>query len=65
MPLLRRYAMMKQWAAQDPQGFRKTLAWDSFHMNDAGYACLAEALAPGIVAASRQGGVGTAMAPAR
>ncbi len=62
VPLLRRYAMMKQWAAQDPQGFRKTLAWDSFHMNDAGYTCLADALAPAIVAASRVGGGNAAMA---
>lgn len=65
-PLLRRYAMMKQWAAEDPKGFRGTLSWDSFHMNDAGYTCLAEALAPAIIAAARQGGGGAASAkPAR
>ncbi|MFG1183434.1 SGNH/GDSL hydrolase family protein [Xanthobacter aminoxidans] len=67
VPLLRRYAMMKQWAAEDPKGFRGTLSWDSFHMNDAGYACLADALAPAIIAAAKQGGgSGTASAkPAR
>ncbi len=66
VPLLRRYAMMKQWAAEDPKGFRGTLSWDSFHMNDAGYTCLADALAPAIIAAAKQGGGGTASAkPAR
>lgn len=51
VPLLPRYLMMKQWAAQDPAGLRATLAWDRFHSNDKGYACLAELLAPAIVAA--------------
>ncbi|MDI4657673.1 SGNH/GDSL hydrolase family protein [Xanthobacter autotrophicus] len=50
-PLLPRYLMMKQWAAQDPAGLRATLAWDRFHPNDRGYACLADLLAPAIVAA--------------
>ncbi|MCG5237522.1 SGNH/GDSL hydrolase family protein [Xanthobacter oligotrophicus] len=49
--LLPRYLMMKQWAAQDPAGLRATLAWDHFHSNDKGYACLADLLAPAIVAA--------------
>ncbi|MDI4663640.1 SGNH/GDSL hydrolase family protein [Xanthobacter autotrophicus] len=52
VPLLPRYVMMKQWAAQDPAGFRSTLSWDRFHMNDKGYACLADLLAPAIVAAA-------------
>lgn len=60
VPLLRRYAMMKQWAAGDPAGFRATLSWDSFHMNDAGYACLADLLAPSIIAAVRAPGLGPA-----
>lgn len=59
VPLLRRYAMMKQWAAEDPAGFRGLFSWDRFHMNDKGYACLAEDLAAGIIAA-----VGAAKAPA-
>ena len=50
-PLLPRYQMMKQWAAQDPAGLRATLAWDRFHSNDKGYACLADLLAPAIVTA--------------
>ncbi|MFG1286068.1 SGNH/GDSL hydrolase family protein [Xanthobacter versatilis] len=50
-PLLPRYLMMKQWAAQDPAGLRAMLAWDSFHSNDKGYACLADLLAPAIVSA--------------
>lgn len=53
VPLLRRYAMMKQWALKDPAGFRGTLSWDSFHMNDAGYSCLADLLAPSILSAVR------------
>lgn len=47
--LLPRYVMMKQWAAQDPVSFRATLSWDRFHLNDAGYACLAELIAPAIL----------------
>ncbi|MEP9355867.1 SGNH/GDSL hydrolase family protein [Xanthobacter sp. KR7-65] len=66
VPLLRRYAMMKQWATRDPAGFRGTLWWDSFHMNDAGYSCLAELLAPSILTAVRSGGAARpAAAPAR
>ncbi|MFG1298819.1 SGNH/GDSL hydrolase family protein [Xanthobacter sp. V3C-3] len=47
--VMQRYRMMKQWAAQDPQGFKASLAWDSFHQGDKGYACLAELIAPAIV----------------
>ncbi|MFG1347093.1 SGNH/GDSL hydrolase family protein [Xanthobacter autotrophicus DSM 431] len=56
VPLLKRYAMTKAWAAQDPQGFRATLSWDSFHSNDAGYSCLADLLAPPILSAVRGAG---------
>ena len=63
VPLLKRYAMTKAWAAQDPQGFRATLAFDSFHSNDAGYACLAELLAPAIASAVK-GGAKAAANPA-
>jgi len=48
-PLLHRYAMMKQWSVDDPQGFRGLFWWDRFHMNDKGYACLAELLAGAVV----------------
>ncbi|MFG1393702.1 SGNH/GDSL hydrolase family protein [Xanthobacter agilis] len=51
VPLLGRYAMMKQWAAEDPDGFRHLFSWDRFHMNDKGYACLAQELADAVVQA--------------
>ncbi|MFS8038225.1 SGNH/GDSL hydrolase family protein [Xanthobacter sp. AM11] len=51
--LLPRYVMMKQWAAQDPAAFRATLSWDRFHLNDAGYACLAEIIAAAVIDAVR------------
>jgi len=50
-PLLDRYALMKAWAERDPAGFGGLLSWDRFHMNDAGYACLADLLAAAILAA--------------
>lgn len=49
-PLLRRYAIMRAWAEAAPD--RPMLAADGFHMNDAGYACLAELLADGILASA-------------
>lgn len=52
VPLLARYAMMKEWAGRDPGGYRDLLSWDRFHMSDAGYACLAELLAFTILAAA-------------
>lgn len=51
--ILPRYAMMKAWSEQDPEGFRKLLAWDRFHMNDAGYACLAQLLSDSILESLR------------
>jgi len=51
VPVLPRYAMMKQWAQDDPAGYRALLAWDNFHMSDAGYACLGQLLADAILAA--------------
>lgn len=71
VPVLRRYAMMKQWAADDPEGFRGLFAWDRFHMNDRGYACLAGQLADAIIAAVQgakappAAGAPPAAAPAR
>lgn len=63
-PLLPRYAMMKQWAARDPEGFRGLFSWDRFHMNDAGYACLADLLAFAILAAGGPSAPAPAAAPA-
>lgn len=51
--VLPRYAMMKEWSERDPDGFRKLLAWDRFHMNDAGYACLAQLLSDAILESLR------------
>jgi acyl-CoA thioesterase I len=44
VPVFGRYAMMKRWKAQGDGVLLATLAPDRFHMNDRGYACLAEAL---------------------
>lgn len=54
-PVLPRYAMMKEMAARDPEGFRGLLAWDRFHMNDAGYACLARLLGDSILESLKPG----------
>ena len=62
-PLLRRYAMMKQWASDDPESFKGLFAWDRFHMNDTGYACLAEQLAGTIAAAVRAARAPVAASP--
>jgi acyl-CoA thioesterase I len=43
VPVFRRYAMMKQWSAQGSD-LLAALSPDHFHMNDAGYGCLAQAL---------------------
>lgn len=68
--ILNRYAMMKQWSVEDPEGFRRLFWWDRFHMNDSGYACLAQelagAIADAVVAAKAPAAAGRngAMAPA-
>lgn len=61
--VLPRYAMMKEWAARDPHGFRGLFWWDGFHMNDTGYACLADLAGGAIlkaVEAARAGAPGAA-----
>lgn len=52
-PLVSRYAMMKRWAADDPEGFAAALSWDRFHMSDQGYACLGGAVADMVLGAVR------------
>ncbi|GGE27538.1 hypothetical protein GCM10007276_00870 [Agaricicola taiwanensis] len=48
IPLVRRFQAMTYWS-QLPEDVRRTmLAADSFHMNDQGYACLAEMMAEGL-----------------
>lgn len=54
--LLPRYSMMKTWSQHDPTGFRQLLSWDRFHMNDAGYACLAQLLSITILEALQADG---------
>jgi lysophospholipase L1-like esterase len=44
VPVFDRYSMMKTWRADSESTLLATLAQDRFHMNDKGYACLAEAL---------------------
>ena len=44
IPVFDRYGMMKGWRAGGEAVLLATLAQDHFHMNDRGYACLAEAL---------------------
>jgi lysophospholipase L1-like esterase len=44
IPVFDRYSMMKTWRADGEATLLATLAQDHFHMNDKGYACLAEAL---------------------
>jgi lysophospholipase L1-like esterase len=43
--LFPRYRLMKFWASVEPGGVESMLASDGFHMNDAGYACVADTLA--------------------
>jgi acyl-CoA thioesterase-1 len=45
VPVFSRYKLMKDWAGRDPGGWRALLSGDSFHMNDAGYDCLASGIA--------------------
>ena len=47
VPLMRRYAAMRYWASRS-NGPQLMLASDSFHLNDRGYACIAEVLAEGL-----------------
>jgi acyl-CoA thioesterase-1 len=44
IPVFDRYGMMKSWGAGGEDVLLANLAQDHFHMNDRGYACLAEAL---------------------
>ncbi|MGQ3674098.1 SGNH/GDSL hydrolase family protein [Xanthobacter sp. TB0139] len=60
--LLPRYSMMKAWSRRDPTGFGQLLSWDRFHMNEAGYACLAQLLSATILEALQ--GSGTSKKPA-
>ncbi|MEN5083666.1 SGNH/GDSL hydrolase family protein [Bosea sp. TWI1241] len=45
VPVLSRYAAMREWYERDAEGFMAALAGDRFHMSDAGYACLAQDIA--------------------
>ena len=45
VPVFSRFAMMKAWAAKSAATLAAALSPDGFHMDDAGYACFARALA--------------------
>ena len=45
VPWFSRYALMRAWDARSPGELRGRLADDGFHMNEAGYACIAGLLA--------------------
>ena len=53
VPLFPRYELMRHWATLSPPP--TVLADDRFHLNDDGYACLAEQVATMIVRAVREG----------
>lgn len=62
VPLLRRFEAMRHWESL-PEDVRKPmLAADNFHMNDQGYACLAEVLAEGLSRRLENAGVQAASA---
>jgi lysophospholipase L1-like esterase len=48
VPLFRRFGMMRYW--QEQPGAPKLVGEDGLHLNDAGYGCLAIALADALVA---------------
>ena len=50
VPLFRRFAMMRYWQNEPSSVAPKTVGPDGLHMNDAGYGCLAAALADALVA---------------
>lgn len=48
VPVLSRYAMMKDWRSRYAKALGSLLSRDGLHMNDLGYRCLAHALAEAI-----------------
>jgi acyl-CoA thioesterase I len=48
VPVLSRYAMMKNWGAKSAKALSLLLSGDGLHMSDLGYRCLAHALAEAI-----------------
>jgi len=50
VPLFRRFAMMRYWQNEPSSAVPITVGPDGLHMNDAGYGCLAAALADALVA---------------
>jgi len=52
VPVLSRYAMMKDWRARYAKALGSLLSRDGLHMNDRGYQCLAHALAGAIEGAA-------------
>jgi acyl-CoA thioesterase-1 len=52
VPVLSRYALMKQWSAKSAQTLSLLLSRDGFHMSDLGYRCLAHSLAEALEGAA-------------
>jgi lysophospholipase L1-like esterase len=55
VPLVPRFAMMRQWADEGRIPLRRMLTRDRLHMTDASYDCLAREMAVGIGAAVHPG----------
>ncbi len=53
VPVLSRYALMKNWGAKGAKALSLLLSGDGLHMSDLGYRCLAHALAEAIEGAAQ------------
>jgi lysophospholipase L1-like esterase len=52
VPVLSRYALMKNWSAKGAKALSLLLSGDGLHMSDLGYRCLAHALAEALEGAT-------------
>jgi lysophospholipase L1-like esterase len=55
-PMVSRFEMMRALAVADPEAWTSMLSGDGIHMNDFGYACLAQSLAEPIAEAASAAG---------
>lgn len=56
VPVIRRFAMMREWVEEGQMPLSVMLARDHLHMTDASYDCLARSIGRGIVLAARSSG---------
>ncbi|MGH7013801.1 MAG: hypothetical protein ACREEL_06540 [Stellaceae bacterium] len=56
VPVIRRFAMMREWAEEGRMPLSVMLDRDRLHMTDASYDCLARRIGRGIVLAARSSG---------